>query len=406
MTQLHNPTDSTQGSMRLSTLPLIFDNLKHSRAFGSLDAYSNAFDLFKVMDVRSKELIHSKILAALMNEGEPHGLGASFLNAFVKSIGEMSCMGNPVAPDILGSTAGTKAKIARELEHIDLLIEFPGLKLVIAIENKIWAGEQSEQIKRYQQTLCDRYSGYHQALVYLTPKGKQPETIDLSSKVPVYCMSYGCVAQMLTDNKPSANASAAQFIEQFVAHVEKYMSGNSELNTLCWELFKQHEEAYRHIAKSYEYCIKRKVEEAFETMQSRIRTDSMFSDWAGLIKINASSQPDRKHLVKCDLDIRLSNWPEGIWVKIYKHTWFAVFPYARGADSERLKTTMPGFYEAPRPVPDWEDHYFASAGFVSKDQRCVQPKGNELGDTDINTALTMVRDCIYEINNLLKVTTL
>lgn len=387
----------------MSTLPQIFDNLKKSHTFGSLDAYSKAFDLFKIMGVRSKELIHSNILAALMSEDESHGLGASFLDAFVKSIGKLDCIGDhPVTPEILGSTTGAKAKIARELENIDLLVEFSTLKLVIAVENKIWAAEQRDQIKRYQDTLCDRYPAYHKVMVFLTPKGKRPETNDSESIVPVYCMTYGHVAQLLTDTKPSANTSAAQFIEQFVAHVEKYMSGNSELDTLCWELFKQHEDAYRHIAESYEYCIRRKVEEAFDKMRSRLRDDRMFSDWADLIEIRSTSKPDRKNLVKCDLDIRLKYWPEGVWVKVYKHTWFAVFPYARGAYIELLKSKMPDYYEAPRPVPDWEDHYYASSEFVSKDQRCVLPNGNELDDIDINTALAMVRDCINEINNILE----
>ncbi|MEP9316042.1 PD-(D/E)XK nuclease family protein [Pseudomonas sp. LABIM340] len=389
----------------MTTLSALLDDLRHSSAFAALDAYSNAFDLFKVMDVRSKELIHSNILAALMSEGEPHGLGSVFLDAFVSSLGELRCMGTPLARDVLDSAAGAKAKISRELEHIDLLIEFPLRKLVIAVENKIWAAEQPEQIKRYQRTLCDRYPGYERALVYLTPLGKQPDTADPSSSVPVYCMPYGCVARQLRQSKSSATVQAAQFIEQFIAHVEKYMSGNRELDDLCWALFKQHEEAYRHLVESYEYCIRLKVEQAFETIQSRIRDDGMFSAWVGLVEMSASSLPDRKNLLNFDLDVRLVHWPEGLRVKVYKHTWFAVFPYVRGADTVRLRAVMPGYFESPRPVPDWDDHYFASAGFVGREQRCVRPKGNELDETDINMALTMVRDCIDEINAALKTTT-
>lgn len=392
----------TQGSNRLETLESLFQRLQHSQSFAALDSYSNVFDLFKAMDVRNKELIHSNILANLMNEHEPHGLGAEFLNAFVSSLNDLECLGTPLASSMLSSTVGTKAKIYRELDHIDLLMEFPSLSLVVAVENKIWAAEQPKQIERYQQVLRERYAGYTHALVYLTPNGKAPDTIDLTSSVPVYCMPYSSVSQLLKSHSGTASRESSVFIEQFIAHVERYMSGNHELNRLCWDLFKDHEEAYKHIAKSYDYCIKRKVEEAFAELRKRLASDSMFSPWADAIEVRSASRADKKTIVACDLDLRLSHWPEGIWIKIYKHSWFGVFPYTLAPHLDHLKNFLPEFLSAPKPVSAWGGHFYVSAGFGSDNQRCIQATGNELNDSDLNTALTLVKDCLLEIDKALQ----
>ncbi|WP_343577869.1 PD-(D/E)XK nuclease family protein [Pseudomonas sp.] len=373
--------------------------LRTSADFTSLIGYTNTFDLFKVMGVSTKELVHSNILAAFMNEHEAHGMGASFRNAYVASLFQNRSSGQSLPKEVLERVEGAKAKVSRELAHIDVLLDFPTLRLVIAIENKIWAADKHKQVARYQQVLCELYPHYEsRALVYLTPTGRESPTRDTNSSVPVYYQSYTQLAELLRKHQSSATPPAAQFISQFITHVEKTMSGNTELSQLCWNIFEQHEEAYEHLVKHYENCKARKMAELFDELQERLSRDNLFAEWAARMETRFSPKAEKRHY---DLDIRLKNWPDGVWIKIYKHSWFGVFPYFRGADLESLKHRIPTFAQSARPVLDWEDHYFASTNFLVKDDRCVLANGDKASENHLDEALTKVHDCIEEINQAL-----
>jgi len=56
-------------------------------------------------------------------------------------------------------------RVYRELEKIDLVLEFLEIKLVIGIENKIWADEQEKQLDRYQEISINLFPNYTKELV-------------------------------------------------------------------------------------------------------------------------------------------------------------------------------------------------------------------------------------------------
>lgn len=374
--------------------------LRSSVEFAALTRYTNVFDLFKVMGVSSKELVHSNILAAFMRADEAHGLGADFRDAFVASLAQMRCSGNPLSLRVLASTKGAKAKVTRELAHIDVLLDFPSLRLVIAVENKIWAADQHNQIARYQKALCDLYPHYEsRALVYLTPTGRESSTQDLASSVPVYFQSYGDLATLLHSYQSEATPSAAYFIDQFVTHVEKTMSGNSELNRLCWEVFQQSEEAYTHLVKHFEYCKTRKMTELFRLLGERLVSDSLFAEFASDMETRFSTNTDKQQY---DLDVRLRSWPKGVWVKAYKHKWFGVFPFFSDVDLEALIPLLPSFTQPAHAVPDWAGLYFASSRFLVKDDRCVLAQGDSVTQAHLDEVLTRIHDCMGEISRALQ----
>jgi hypothetical protein len=241
------------------------DALLTSSGFALLSRYTKAFDLFRVMGVSSKELVRSNILAAFMDEREAHCMGALFRDAYVVSLGQLPCIGTPLLQQVRESTTGAKAKVARELAHIDILLVFPSLRLVIAIENKIWAADQHNQVASYQEALCELYP-----------------------------------------------------------HFE------------------------------------------------------------GEMEARLSSNPDKQ---KYDLDVRLRSWPEGVWVKIYKHTWFGVFPFFRAEDLEALIPRLPSFTQPAHAVPDWKDLYFASTRFLIKEDRRVLEQSDKLTEANLDDAL-------------------
>lgn len=382
------------------------EKLFFSDEFSSLDSYAIEFDLFRMMGVRNKELIHSNILACLLNPAYPHGLGHLFVNTFTRSLNKLNCLNaEPIPLSVLIASTNTSIRVFRELENIDLVVEYPESQLVFAIENKIWAEEQENQIKRYQQILESRYSGYRKALIYLTPSGKEPKTVNKDSMVPVYCMSYERIATALRHVATGANKSASFFINQFISHVERYMSGSSEIKDLCWQIYQKHEDAYLLIVNSHSYCVSRKIKELFTIINQKLKSDIMFSTWSDVIETTENYRDHPKHKVICDLDMRLKSWPKGLWIKIYKHGWFGVFPYVSNKDKENVKDIIAAFgVTSIQQARHWDNLYYVSGNNNLDKERKVLSSGNELSKEDIDVALNRVKEFIIELNSANTVT--
>lgn len=375
-----------------------------SECFSEVASYASNFDLFKMMGVRSKELVHSNIIAALLQPSYPHGLNYVFLNTFTKGVANLKLVhGNPLSLSTLISATGDNVRVFRELENIDLVIEYYESKLVLAIENKVWAGEQDRQVARYQKTLSLRYPGYKVALIFLTTNGRESQTIDFESEVPVYSMSYAEIANQLKQVKHLANESAKSFIYQFINHIEAYMSDSSEITELCWQIYNKHEDAYLHMMKSHDYCVRRKVEQIFSEIERRIKSDTVFSDYSGRIVINSKYEKSKKHIVNCDIDIRLNDWPEGLWIKLYKHGWFGVFPFVESDDRDSLKELSERLHSYPnRKVKAWQTIYYVSSNKNLDSERMLIDNGNSISMDHVNIALNKISSYIEEINEALK----
>ncbi|GAB7228619.1 hypothetical protein VrSk94_23070 [Vibrio rotiferianus] len=380
------------------------ENLFLSDEFSRINTYSAGFDLFKMMGVRNKELVHSNILAALLNPTYPHGLSHSFLNSFLLGVVNLHLeSGSPLPLSSLISSTDQNVRVYRELENIDLVVEFPATKLVIAIENKIWAKEQPNQVARYQEILSTRYQSHDLALVYLSPNGRKPTTLNRDSPVPVYCMSYGQVAKQLELVKSRSNEPAKHFINQFISHIEAYMTGSNEVNELCWQIFNKHEDAYLQMMSAYEYCQRRKVEESFLDIESRIKTDAAFSKFSGEIEIQKTVEENSKYIVAYDLDVRLKSWPQGVMVKLYKHYWLGVFPYVTSEFKDSATELSKRLGCHPNlPVKAWQDKYYVSSNKNLDKERMVNSDGNSISLEDVNVVLNKLSAYIEEINSALQ----
>lgn len=124
------------------------------------------YNIFSVLGLETSEVqTHSAFLASLLNPDGNHGVGSAFLDAFVK---EMNL------EDLQLDTTNSQVKV----EHvtgdgrIDILI-FDNNKKAIIVENKIYAGDQPEQLKRYDDYAKQQFTnGYR--LLYLTLDGHKP----------------------------------------------------------------------------------------------------------------------------------------------------------------------------------------------------------------------------------------
>jgi len=146
------------------------------------------FNVFHALRLDHDETrLHSRFITNLLNPYRLHGMGDTFLKKFLTS-----CFSENSLPDFNYENVVVKTefplgkkiipkdkneKINATGGSLDILIESE--KYVIGIENKINAGDQSLQLRRYYNSLKKIYSQKIVILLYLTPTGKDPSSDSL-----------------------------------------------------------------------------------------------------------------------------------------------------------------------------------------------------------------------------------
>lgn len=134
------------------------------------------FNVFTtLLDAHDEVRLHTRFVHNLLNPSGTHDCGTLFLNLFFQTLAELpplDAADQPVTWDAVPPDAGwvVGKEVSASEGQMDLLLESAGLG--IAIENKIWAGEQADQLKRYASYLQRRH-GPGGRLLYLTLDGKK-----------------------------------------------------------------------------------------------------------------------------------------------------------------------------------------------------------------------------------------
>ena len=189
------------------------------------------FNVFSVLRSGHDEVnLHSRFLHALLDYRQPSDEHRENLEDFLRSIVGI----DKLNPD--------DAMVERESDNIDILIRDPSSRQAVIIENKIWAGDQPQQLKRYAEQLeRERYTPH---LLYLTLDGRAPSEDSAKGLDPkcIKCISYkdnippwlkSC--QKRAYDEPTLRESVAQYlhlIEEMTGkdYSEAYMK---ELKELC-----------------------------------------------------------------------------------------------------------------------------------------------------------------------------
>ena len=167
------------------------------------------FNVFSVLRSTSDEVnLHSRFLHALLEYVDPLTNRRENLKEFVSNVLDLKSFE-------IGHTS-----VWREWNNIDLLIS--NRREAVVIENKIWAGDQPQQLQKYRNTLIDQgYAAQSIHLVYLTPYGHEP-SVQSTVEIPVeqvQLVSYredlrdwliGCQRRAYDD--PGLRESIAQYI--------------------------------------------------------------------------------------------------------------------------------------------------------------------------------------------------
>jgi hypothetical protein len=121
------------------------------------------FSLFQFFTVGENKI--SQILAYFLDVNQNHGQGNAFLEEFVKTLCEKDIEIEQL--EIICE------KTIDDNRRIDIYIKLKDL--TIAIENKIWADDQNNQLSDYSNFLEENSQGNY-LLFYLSPYGLEPKT--------------------------------------------------------------------------------------------------------------------------------------------------------------------------------------------------------------------------------------
>lgn len=178
------------------------------------------FNVFNTIGLRTEEVrLHSAFIAELLNPKGSHGLSQRFLQAFLEVIGvqdDYFDYRHCPCGIITERRIGPKTEI--EGGQIDIIIEDG--KHAIIIENKIYAGDQTNQMFRYNNYGRKKFSdGYK--LLYLTLDGHKPDKCSVrNAKFDYKTISYGNeIAEWLekcytiSEGKPLVQSVIKQYCE-------------------------------------------------------------------------------------------------------------------------------------------------------------------------------------------------
>ena len=187
------------------------------------------FNIFRILKVESDEVrMHSAFLAELLNPKGSHDLNDIFLRSFIRvfEISGFEKKEQIEANILVEENVGFINDDYSEGGRIDIVIK-PKNGKIIVIENKIFAGDQYNQLLRYSK----HYPGAH--ILYLTLDGKMPDISSsgehLKSSKDYYPISYKegilvwleqCLKE--TSSHPIVKETITQYI-----HLIKHLTGQT-----------------------------------------------------------------------------------------------------------------------------------------------------------------------------------
>ena len=195
---------------------------------------ATGFNVFDLIEPDENKL--SDILADLLNPRGSHGQGDLFLRLLLQQL-DLGSDAKLTRAATVQREAPTHG-IQKYRRRMDVLVE---AGVLLAIENKVDSSEQRDQVKDYLEHLryCTQRSHRRGVLIYLTPDGRRPESLERESFEEVVadgslrCWSYHVQLQEWLEQCRSQCAALKirVFLSDFIAYIESAMHREPEPNT-------------------------------------------------------------------------------------------------------------------------------------------------------------------------------
>jgi hypothetical protein len=217
--------------------------------FMILDRKFGRFNIFEALGTVRRELEHSNMLAYILSPDRPHGLGAEILRRILRAMLEkLPKDKRPVRALDIAIADLDDAFVQRERDNIDILIEFPSLKLIVLIENKVGAKASEGQLERYKGKIAKQFPDWRRLLIFLTPEGADPEDDDYLA------FSYVDVTQViqgyLTDQNSVQLSEIGLILSHYLEMLRRHVVPDDELKSTAFKIYERHKEALDFIFES------------------------------------------------------------------------------------------------------------------------------------------------------------
>lgn len=182
----------------------------------AIRSHLSRFNPIKTMGMERMEIRHSAILGWLLSPQETHGLGDTFLKAFLsQALRGHDSMLRPTALEVSQADL-MDAEVRREWRHIDLLVLSPRNGWVFIIENKFDSSQHGNQLKRYMDIVNTSLMGgeSYTALrgVFLTLWDEDPAD---ERYAPI---EYATICELLDQIALSGRIPLSPEVETFLRH--------------------------------------------------------------------------------------------------------------------------------------------------------------------------------------------
>lgn len=204
-----------------------------------MDKDGSRFNIFSILNVSSNEVrLHSNFIAELLNRKGTHSFSNSFCKLFIKELIQLDnskVLINFNFDNYIVEVEKSTGLINQDYTsggRIDIVIT-DNIKNRIIIENKIFAGDQENQLLRYYN--FDKNA----LLLYLTLKGNFPSEWSTNGKLQnnkdYYCISYQnliskwllkCIE--LSKEKPKVKETISQYLHIIKNYTEQNESKKND----------------------------------------------------------------------------------------------------------------------------------------------------------------------------------
>lgn len=226
------------------SLELLFLN---NDDFEHLSAALDVFCPFDAVGMDRQEIRHGFFLRYILDPARPHGFGAECLRAFMWAAAEA------LQDDPAGSLRALDvhlmnlddAIVTRKYKSIDLLIEIPSDKVLVAIELKIDASEHSGQLGRYRRIVQKEYAaedGWRQLFLFLTKRGEMPSEVDGEGWRALSLESVADALDRVT-GRGAGQPDARMMLAAYVSMLRRRHLSDQRMEELARKLWREHGEA-------------------------------------------------------------------------------------------------------------------------------------------------------------------
>lgn len=200
------------------------------------------FNLFDALRIVRRELQHSNFLAWLLNPRESHGQGPLFLRSLLIDLVRSAPLNKAMLSAVELDAAELGAvEVRREWRRIDLLILSQDPRFVVAFENKVDAGEHSNQLQRYEETIDREFAEIprtRRMFVLLSPDGREPTDPDW---IPY---SYSQLIEVVTRcNATGVEGDVRVVLEHYTRLIRSQFMNDPVIDDLCKKLYDRHRQA-------------------------------------------------------------------------------------------------------------------------------------------------------------------